>query len=464
MDINNIVSINITTASPSITALGFGEPAIYAYNLIPTAAVPVVRYSTSTWSVDLLADGYNVDDPVYLCAQAIAAQEIKPRTFKVIRGAQTYDHDVDIEVLTDAVGTDLVVTITGEDPAVANTLISQTYTRSCLGGGIDVEATALAGLINLGFWGLAGDIIAGTDGANVVQIRGQAGHANKMLYYSGMTLATLSITDVTAARTVATDLTAALAFDSDWYMLLCPDCGTLDSIAVALAVSGYTNKKCALQTQDSPVVTAGTGIGDTLRLANRTDTGLVYTMHSLAENPAAAWAGRFLPETPGTEVWAYESLGGVTPSTLTAAQSTFAHADYVNTVEGVTAGGVVRVANNAYKGWVSGSSESFMDTQRLVDALVAEVQGNIVGLFAASKKVPYNDSGIGQIKAAILAAIRTYTGPNAGLLPGSAFVEVPLSADVSAADKTARQLTGVVFGATLNGAIMTVTISATLNF
>ena len=433
MDITGIVDVQITVASPSITQQGFGEPAIYAYTgatIIP-ATTPVLRFSTSTWSADLIAQGFNVDDPVYLCAQRIAAQTPKPPTFKVIRGTQTFSHDVNLTPQTFATGEQLVVTITGEDPAVANTLISQTYTRSALGGSLAAEATAIAALITAGLWGAAGDITAAGVG-NDVQIRAQAPYANQMLYYSGVT--NLDVADVTAARTVATDLNTALAYDADWYCLLCPDVGTLDAIAVSTWTEAQTNKVCALNTQDTEVISAGTGIGNTLRLANATQTGLVFTLHGLNENPAAAWAGRFLPTFPGTEVWAFKAMTGVTPSNLTTAQSNFAHADYVNTIEGISRGGVTVVANTVYKGWVSGSSETFMDTIRLVDALVAQVQDRLISLFNASLKVPYNDSGIGQIKSAILAAIAVYTGPKAGLLPGSAFVEVPLAADVSDAD------------------------------
>jgi hypothetical protein len=462
MDISNIVDITISVAAPTVSRIGFGTPAIYAYNIIPVASVPVVQYSTSTWSVDLLADGYNVDDPVYLCAQAIASQEPRPRTFKVIRGAQTFSFDTDMVPLTFATGETITVTLTGEDPAVANTLISQTYTRACGGGSIGAECTAVAALIQAGLWGAAGDITAAKGVGDTIEIRAQAPYANQMLYYSGVN--NLSIADVTALRTVATDLDTAIAFDPDWYMLLCPDCGTLDSIAIATWMSSQTNKKAALQTQDTTVVSAGTGIANTLRLANRSDTGIIYSENSLAENPAAAWAGRHLPETPGTEVWAFKALTGVTPSTLTAAQAAFAHADFCNTYEGVTVGSQTIVSGIGYKGWVSALSESYMDRQRLIDALVAEVQANLVNLFSASRKVPYNDSGIGQVKAALLAAIHTFEGDNAGFVPGSAFCDVPLRADVSAADLAARELNNVTFGADLNGAIMKVTISATLSF
>ena len=180
--------------------------------------------------------------------------------------------------------------------------------------------------------------------------------------------------------------------------------------------------------------------------------------------PHAAIAGRFLPETPGTEIWAFKPLTGVTPSSLTAAQSSNAHADYVNTYEGVDIGGVEVVTGMCYGGWSSGSSETFIDTVRLVDAVVVEVQIQLLALFTASRKVPFNDAGIGQVKAAILDAIQTFEGDAAGFVPNSAFVEVPRAADVSAVDKAARTLPDVVFGAVLNGAIRKVTISATLEY
>jgi len=464
VDIANVIDITINVASPAVSRIGFGTPLIYSYSLIVPASEMVREYSTSTGLADMVTDGFNVDDPAYLAATAIASQSPRPRTFKVARGTQAFDFDTNLTMLTDTVGETIDITITGEDPAVANTLISQTYNRTCLGGGVPAEATAVAGLITAGLWGAAGDITA-VAAVNDVQIRAQAAYANKMLYYSSVN--NVSIADVTAFRTPQTDLAAIIAADPDWYMLICPDAGTLDistvTTGIAAWVQGQTNKMGCFQTQDS-VVWAGTGIGDTLRGRNYTRSALVGSKHSMQEMPSAAYAGRFLPESPGTEVWAFKPLTGVTPSALTTAESGFAHADFVNTIEGITIGGQTVVTNQVFKGWTSGSSETFIDTIRLVDALVAEVQIRLLSLFTASRKVPYNDSGIGQVKAGILAAIRSFEGDNAGLLPGSAFCDVPLRADVAAADIAARELNNVVFGATLNGAVMKVTISATLSY
>jgi hypothetical protein len=459
MDIANVVDITASVALPSVVRLSFGEPCIRAYNIITPASTPVLRYSTSTWSADLLADGFTAEHPVYLCAQAIARQDIKPRTFKVMRSTLTFSHDCDITVLTDTVGETLTITLTAEDPAVAGTLISVEYTRTCAGGGVNAEATALAATIQAGIWGAAVDITAAAVGP-VIQIRAQAGHANKMVYYSGVT--NLSIADVTVAR-ATTDITAGVAYDPDWYCLLTPDAGTLDVVAVSTAVNGLTNKVYACNTQDRTVVSAGTGVANTLRLANDDQTGIVYTAHGLNENPAAAWAARHLAEDPGTEVWAFKALSGVTPSTLTAAQSAFAHADYCNTYEGTTIGGQTVITGWAYRGWTSGSAQTFMDRVRLVDATVAAVQEELLALFSASRKVPYNDAGIGMVKASILAGVRRFEGLVRGYAPNSAYCEVPAFADTSAVDRAARNLNNVTFGAQLNGAIMKVTISATLS-
>jgi len=463
MDITSVIDITISVATPAVTRLGFGEPLIYANNAIIPAGEMVRRYGTSTWSEDLIDDGFFVDDPVYLAAAAIAAQDIKPPTFKVARGVQAFSVTADLTMLTDAVGEQIIITLTGEDPAVPNTLISETYTRDCLGGGIPAEATAVAILITAGIWGVGGDITAVWPGgiSEIVTITALGPYANQVMYYEDLHNA--DVEDTTPLRTVATDLDLIVAADADWYCLVAPDCGTLDTIACAAWVETQINKVGSFNTQDSEVL-AGVGIGNTMRLANDNQSGLMYTQHSLAQNPGAAWAARHLPEDPGTEVWAFKGLTGVTPSELTVAEATAAHADFVNTYEGITRAGVTVVAGIAFKGWTSGLAETFMDNVRLVDALKARVEEELLALFTAARKVPYNDAGIGSIKAGILSAIRHFEGGKRGLLPGSAFCEVPKAADVSDIDKAARELNSVVFGAVLNGAIMKVTISATLAF
>ncbi len=461
MDISNIIDIAVSLETPGVGKPGFGTPLLYGSSTVLGPAVPVVEVSTATWSVDLLALGFVASDPVYLAARALASQNPRPNSFKVCYAAQVMgDHDVDLTMLTAVEGETITVTIKGENPSAAGEMTEQTYTRTVPGGSsTTAEATAVAALINAGLWGASGDIVA-TGVAAVVEIRAAAPFAGKILYYDD--LLNCSLDDVTAARTVATDLDLILAYDADWYTLIPVDSGTLDAEACSTWANAQTNKTCIVQTQDADTWTAGTGLVADLKALNHTQSMAIVTKQSLSEMPAAAYAGRFLPETPGTTNWAYKPLTGVTPSRFTSAESGRVHADFGNTYEGVSNAGVEIVSGTLYAGWVLGSSETFMDLIRLRDAMIVEVQTGVVSLQTASRKVPFNDSGIAQIQAAMLEGIRVYEDPDGGFTPGSAFVNVPTAASVSAANKAARTLPGVSFGATANGAIIKVTATGTI--
>lgn len=463
MDLNTIISVTISAASPALTKVGFGEPAIYGS--VPTSIIPASertrRYSASTGLADMVSDGFPTTGNIYRAAQAILSQSPRPQTFKVLAGRKDYEHDFDLTPDTDASGETLEVTLESGGT-------SRTYTQTASGGGLAAEASALAALIDndVAGWGSAGtgDFVVTASGNNVeIRASGAGGTPNKTWYISGRT--NISVKDQSADRGIAADLAAILAADSDWYELIPADAfGATELALIASTIQSATNKIASVATQDSEVLT-GVGIGDTLKAADRNRTSVYYSEHSMAEYIAAASAGRFLPETPGTVARMHKSLSGVTPSTLTTSEASAAHDDYVNTYEGVAVGGVTVAEGNLFKGWSSGSSETFIDTIRLIDALVFEVQARVLSLFRGAKKVPFTDAGIGQIKGAILAAIKVFevTDPP-GLTPGSAFCNVPKEADISAIDKAARRLPNVVFGAELAGAIATVTINGTLEY
>lgn len=460
MDLNTIIPVTISVGSPSITRLGFGEPGIFGY--VPTTVIPASsrtkRYSTSTGLADLVADGFATTDPVYLAAQAVAAQTPRPPTFKVLCGRETVTHDFDITPTTFAAGETIEVTLTKGG-------VSRTYTRTAAGVSLAAEATAIAALFeaDASGWGAAGSVEFVSAGVgDVVQVRAVVPGAgeNDVWYVSARTNCTY--TDQSADRGIAAEMTAILAADSDWYMLIPADAfGAAELALLATSVQGATNKTMCAMSQDAAVI-AGTGIGATLVAADRTRTMMTYSGASLGTYLSGGIAGRFLPEDPGSEAWMYKSISGPTPDMLTTSESSLAHADYTNTYEGISVGGVTVVNGNLYKGWTCGSSETFIDQIRLIDALVFEVQSRVLALFRASRKVPYTDKGIGQIKGAVLAAIRAFQ-PN-GFVTGSEFCEVPAAADISAIDKAARTLPDVVFGATLSGAIATVTIAGTLEY
>lgn len=462
MDISKIIDISVSVESPGAQKLGFGTPLIYAYSTVLPASAPVATISTATWSTDMLALGFVASDPAYIAMGILASQDPKPRQAKICRATQTPgDHDVDLTLTTFTAGEVFTVTIYGEDPAAAGTITSETYTRTSLGVSLIAETAAVAALITAGKWGVSGDITATSDGVDTVEIRGQAAFSGKVLYYDAVL--NLLVDDVTAARAVATDLDTIFAYDPDWYCLIPVDSGTLDNMACSAWAQGKDNKICVIQSQDSDVWNAGTGIMADLVALDSSETAGLTTKEGLHLMPAASWAGTFLPKDPGTTNWAFKTLTGSRPSRYTTTESDNAHNSYCNTYEGVTIGGVEVVQGTCYGGWTLGSSVTFMDTIRLRDAMVVEVQVVILNLQTAADKVPFSDAGIATIQAAFLDAIRRFEGEAGGFEPGSAFCNVPTAASVSAADKAARNLPGVSFGARQNGAIISVVASGSIS-
>ena len=460
MDLHSIIPVTISVNSPAITRIGFGEPGIFAR--VATTVIPASartrRYSTSTGLAQMVTDGFAVTDPAYLAAQAICSQTPRPPTFKVLCGRSDFTHDFDLAPTTFAVGETISFSLTKAG-------VTRSYTRPCGGVSLAAEATAIALDVNNdpSGWGSGGSVetvVAGV--GNVVQFRAVVpGIGANDLWYA-TSRSNITYADQSPDRGIAAEMTAILAADSDWYMLVPADAfGATELALLATSVQGATNKMMSAMSQDAAVL-AGTGVGQTLVAADRTRSIMHYSGASLRTYLSGAVAGRFLPEDPGTEIWAMKSVSGPSPDTLTAAESAAAHADYTNTYEGVSVGGVTVVNGNLFKGWTCGSSETFADQIRLIDALVFEVQARVLSLFRSSRKVPYTDAGLGQIKGAILAAIKAFQ-PD-GLVVGTEFCDVPRVADISAIDKAARRLPDVVFGATMAGAVLTVTISGTLEY
>lgn len=466
MDISNVVSVTISVAAPGVSRLGFGEPCVFFYGDSSTPSVnPITnservrRYSSATALSDMQADGFSATDPAYLAVLAIVSQDPHPRTVKVARGGSAFTW-----------GIELTSTTTTEDEVVSFTLTQGTLSRTysyTLGAGETLASisTALDGLFDADAdgWGTAGTgEISAAAPADILTLDATSPANDGEVWYVSA-VENLTLEDVTADRGIATDLNTVIAVDADWYALVLADAfGAAEIAAAAGWAAGQTNKILCTSTQDTQVVSAGTGVGATLSSADRDETYFVYSKNSMSQYPGGAAAGRFLPTTPGTAVWAMKSLSGVTPSDLGTAEVSNAEDSYVNVYTGITAGGVELVQGNLWKGWSSGSSETFIDVIRLIDATVAEVQTRLLSLMRAQPKIPYTDLGVGQIKGAILNSIRVFEPK--GFAEGSAFCEVPAVADVSTADKEARKLPNVTFGATLAGAVLKITIVAQISY
>lgn len=429
MALSDIVSISISANTVVPSRVGFGTPLILDYNSRFTDKL--TRVYTST--IAMLADGFVVGDPAYKMAQAIFNQN--PKVTQVRVGRTTHAPTQVIKLTPIAHDTHLyTVNINGTD---------KTFTS-------DGSATAAEIVIGLvaAIGVFSGVTATSTDAGATITLTGTAG----TLFEYYVNDLDLTQSDNTADPTSATDL-ASIILESDDFYTIHPTCHGA-GITVALAAAVESLKKILITEGANSTELAGTGIGSTLKTA-----AYVRTVFSYNERPwqflGAAWAGKVLPQDPGSATWKFKTLAGITPSTLTATQIGLLEGKNVNYYSTIAGINIMQQGKSA--------SGEFVDVTQGIDWLTQRLMERIFGDLANSLKIPFTDTGIGVIESDVRAQLRE--GINVGFLAASPepVVTVPKAADISTANKALRKLTGVEFSATLAGAIHSVTITGTVS-
>lgn len=429
MALSDIVSISISANTVVPSRVGFGTPLILDYNSRFTDKL--TRVYTST--IAMLADGFLVTDPAYKMAQAIFNQN--PKVTQVRVGRTTHAPTQVIKLTPIAHDTHLyTVNINGTD---------KTFTSD----GSATAAEIVTGLVAaIGVF--SGVTATSTDAGATLTLTGTAG----TLFEYYVNELDLTQSDNTADPTSATDL-ASIILESDDFYTIHPTCHGA-GITVALAAAVESLKKILITEGANSTELAGTGIGSTLKTA-----AYVRTVFSYNERPwqflGAAWAGKVLPQDPGSATWKFKTLAGITPSTLTATQIGLLEGKNVNYYSTIAGINIMQQGKSA--------SGEFVDVTQGIDWLTQRLMERIFGDLANSLKIPFTDTGIGVIESDVRAQLRE--GINVGFLAASPepVVTVPKASAVSTANKALRKLTGVEFSATLAGAIHSVTITGTVS-
>lgn len=429
--ISDHVHVTISVDSLSIEQANFGTPMLAAvHSVFPER---VRTYNGNTGLSGLLSDGFTTAHPVYRMAAALLGASPKVEEFKVARLALSHTQDVEIEI-TSAVE-DEVVTVTILDEAGVEHDISYTILAAET---TTTVATAVAALIN----GALANLTATPTAENIQCV---ADNPGEVFYYSGN--ANCNLTDETPDPGIATDLAAIDLADSDWYGLVLD----VNSFAIVDAAAGYveTIRRIYLaQSQDSEIPTSGTGdIATELENDARVRTPIIY-LHgpdsSMAEYPSAAWFGKTLPKDPGSQTWAFKSLSGVTPSSLTPNELTNLKAKHCNHY--------IRIAgvNITRHGWAPDGT--WIDQTRFTDWLQARIEEALFTLMAGSDKLPYDDDGVDLIRGAIFGVYSEGADNGGAELEDFSF-SAPLATDQAAADRNNRIMRDIQFGGRLTGAI-----------
>lgn len=413
---DEVLTHDVEVQDATVTRTGFGIPLIAANHSFFAERVKAFNDAD-----ELLASPYNVptDHVIYESAVRIKAQNPTPPTFKVgkLLGAITFT--VELTPSAPSAGEVYSLTADGEDisaTADGTPLLSEVCTAL---------ATALSAVADL--------TADGSSGTKVVVTGDTAGVMHALEDLSS----NLSLKDTTAepGTTLATDLAAINAADSDWYTLHLANGGEA-SINAAAAWVESAKKLFVAQTSDTLVATSDTtDVASDIKTAGYHRTGVLFHHRPVTQQAAAGWEGRMLPKLPGPATWANKSLAGVDKSPLDATQRgqlAAKNCNYYVDVRGIgfTLHGMA-------------GSGRFLDLTAFLDWFDAGIKDRIVLLQANNDVVPYTNKGIELFRAQVLGQIQE--GISLQLIDGEQpfAATAPKVSEVSSSDKSARLLPNV---------------------
>jgi hypothetical protein len=462
--VSDFVALNIYLAEAGQQAPNVSTPMLIAYHGI----TPGRRVLTYNSLAAMVADGFSVYKPPYLMAAALQAQPNPPTSWKIGRRASAPVFWTNLTCLTDTVGQTIEVTLVAPDGS------EHTYTRTCAGGGIPAEATALAALMNVdhGTGGGGSTELVFTGVVNDVTVRPGAGAVTGQIFYF-KNLKNLDIVNNTADPGLAADITAIRAEDDDWYYAMLDNASLAENtvLATQTASTAPNYKLAMISTQDS---TCREGTAGNIMLvtqaATRDRASVWYSPYSMSEYPAVALAGQMSTANPGQTIAAMRALRGVTPAgtrawdlSLTQMNNIFAARGNVYTTLGST--GVTVKGTCAALRWI--------DDRILLDWLAANIPTELYNAMATrvagGYKVPYTDEAGEFARGPIVKVLEIAAGWGGVTLKDPAtgvdyfsFSYTPASSQL-AADKALRIFRGVRFGCRLNGAVQQYLLEGYLN-
>lgn len=432
--LDNIVDVQITKQTATVSRVGFGIPAILTYHT--RFAGNAVRYGSLSEMTDA---GFAVTDRAYKMASAIFSQNPKPTAVIVGRRGTAPLRDVKLTPKTPLLAsTPYDIVINGETMA---------YTS---------DATPTAAEITLGITGAVnggGENVLATDNSTDLDIESAdapGGSATAGVPFEIEFDPSLwEFNDNTPDAGFATDIANMRLANDDWYGLVTDGLGAAEITAIATAIEAIP-KIYSAETQDSDVPDSGSSdIASTLKAGAYERTFLMYH-YDPDPSVAAAWLGKQLPTDPGSTTWAFKTLATVAVISLTDGEESnlrTKNCNFYQTVAGVNITQTGQVASGEY-----------IDTIRFIDWLTARLKEAVFRTLALNPKIPFTDLGIQTIVNDVEGVLRE--GATAGGIDGAEPITVtaPRASEVDANTKASRTLPDVNFIATLAGAIHKVEI------
>jgi len=503
--LTTIVSVSITRATTTPTRVGFGIPLITAYHTVFPE-----RYRLYTSVADMVTDGFATTSAAYLAASAVFAQTPRPSTLAVGRTAndqvmtvnitpnsadlrasyayKVYHNGVEAKYTTDATPTVAEICaglagaldpsawsgttayavgdhVTNDTAPVKIYICTSAGTSAAAGGPTGTGSGITDGTVTWNYVGPKSSITA-TDNTTYVSVAADTVPDKFRLYGVNADYDLLHFADVTADGTpngIVADLTAIRAQYDDFYAILPTNQGKAVLSALAAGVEAMSPNKtmiCSSPDNETYDSTSTTDIAATLQTAGYDRTMYTYHYKANTQFPCAAWAGRCLPEDPGSITWAFKSLSSVDVMKLSDTHTTALEgkdANYYVSISGVSI---------TLNGEVSGNE--FYDIIRGTDALEQRMKEYVFTQLANDGKIPYTNNGIARVEARVRQALKEFTVDEANperLLTNNPAPEVfvPDVSAISDANKGLRILPDITFTANYAGAVHRVQITGTIS-
>lgn len=435
--IDQIVEINISQQTQAVAQASFSIPLIIGPT-VPTSG-PLSAYSSAA---AMLTNGYTTSSPEYKYALELEEQPLTPTQFYVGQRLTAVEQ-IDTITPTAINTTHYIVTIDGTN---YDYLSDSSATVSEIVAGLIALINADPNVACVASGSVTLILTAKVAGAGFAT----SVNANMVLVH---TLANYGIQD---------DLNALIAINNSWYGIAL--CSNVDSDIEQLAAIVETLKKIFIgASNDAAIATSSsTDLASKLKGFSYKRTALVYSPLNYNKGIDAAWLGGQLPQTPGSNNWAFQSLVGISPDVLTDNQVTLIIGVPVSGVPGKNANIYQTVGgkNITQMGTMAGGQ--FIDITVGLDWLESTLQTNIFQALSSAAKIPYTDKGVGILLSAVKAAIDQ--GVVNGLIDGASPITIsaPLVLSVPINQRALRIAPTISFSCRLQGAINAVIVNGTV--
>ena len=453
--ISNVIDVQITKEASRLSRAGFGVPILINDNYKQYERA--VLYDDPADMLTINGGPYSTTDDLYVAALNLMGQSLSPTQFYIGRKYATVNSLATITFSAAATGGSFTLDISiGGAAAVTTGAIAQ----GTLPAAIEVIIEAVAGITSCTVTMLGTALVAGDADGFTVEFDGADAGLDRRITAVNNSLtpantATLVMTQYgSTLEDWATCYNAVVAANNLWYEFIPIErvITATEAEFTALAAVVETQMKTLSLTSLDPVIltTATTDIASDLSALNYARSCTTFSSDT-ASWVNAAWAGRCLPENPGSITWNWKELAGVVVDDFTAAEIVNMKAKNCNFFEDVGNYNVIS------SGSVMASGE-YRDIIRGIDLLTARMSEDLFDVLVNAKKIPQTDIGGAQVEGTLRGSLLRYGVGYSIITEDSIVVTVPKVSTIPSSEKEARWLNNVTWSATLVGAWHTITI------